>query len=125
MLAVDLSSCVDAEVAPAQLLGRLGSIMRELEQTCHDFQEALSSSLHSDSLLTGSLISRLQEIDRVSQTLGSIAAFTSALESAPSGGLINIGPALDHVRLHAVRDALCGLTAPYADSDVMSGPELF
>jgi hypothetical protein len=125
VLAVDLSSCFDAEVPPAQLLGRLGSILRELEHTCHDFQEALSSSLHSDTLLTGSLISRLQEIDRVSQTLGSIAAFTSALESAPSGELINIGPALDHVRLHAVREALCGFSAPYDDNGMPAGSELF
>ncbi|MBA4339221.1 MAG: hypothetical protein C0421_10275 [Hyphomonas sp.] len=125
MIAENVTSCFESEVAPSLLLARLGSIIRELEHTCNDFQEALSSSLQSDTFLTASLISRLQEIDRVSQTLGSIAAFTSALETAPSGEVINIGKALDHVRLHAVRDALRGLGVPYAESDVPTGAELF
>ena len=125
MIAENVTSRFEPEVAPSLLLARLGSIIRELEHTCNDFQEALSSSLQSDTFLTASLISRLQEIDRVSQTLGSIAAFTSALETAPSGEVINIGKALDHVRLHAVRDALCGLSVPYAESDVLTGAELF
>jgi hypothetical protein len=125
VIAENVTSRFEPEVAPSLLLARLGSIIRELEHTCNDFQEALSSSLQSDTFLTASLISRLQEIDRVSQTLGSIAAFTSALETAPSGEVINIGKALDHVRLHAVRDALCGLSVPYAESDVLTGAELF
>ena len=125
MLAENVTSRFEPEVAPSLLLARLGSIFRELEHTCNDFQEALSSSLQSDTFLTASLISRLQEIDRVSQTLGSIAAFTSALETAPSGDVINISKALDQVRLHAVREALCGLSVPYAESDVPAGAELF
>lgn len=71
------------------------------------------------------MISRLQEIDRVSQTLGSLAAFASALESAPSSDLMDIGHALDHVRLHAVRDILRGLIIPYTDVIDQAEPELF
>lgn len=125
MIAENVTSRFEPEVAPSLLLARLGSILRELEHTCNDFQDALSSSLQSDTFLTASLISRLQEIDRVSQTLGSIAAFTNALETAPSGDLINIVKALDQVRLHAVREALCGFTVPYAENDVPAGAELF
>lgn len=125
MLAENVTSRFEPEVAPSLLLARLGSIFRELELTCNDFQEALSSSLQSDTLLTASLISRLQEIDRVSQTLGSIAAFTSALETGRSGDLINIGPALDLVRLHAVREALCGFSVPHAESPEPYEAELF
>lgn len=125
MLTETLPPRLELEVPPSILLARLSSILRELEHTCNDFQEALSSSLQSDSSLTASLISRLQEIDRVSQTLGSIAAFTSALQITASGEVIEMEKALAHVRLLAVRDALCGLSAPLAEQEEATGSELF
>lgn len=113
------------EVAPTLLLGRVALICRELEKTCNDVQEALSTSLLSDAPLPAALVSRLQEIDRISQTLGALAAFTGALETAPSGTAIDIGPALDQVPLRAVREVLCGLDIPFTDGDCLLYAELF
>jgi hypothetical protein len=125
MPALAPSSDTENEVAATDLMGRLARILRDLQETCMGLQDGLGDGLNSTYPLSSSLGSQLQEIDRVTQTMGELAAFMSALDTGQSDNELHILRALDQVRLHSVRERLEAPDAPDGDTPPTEDIELF
>lgn len=125
MAALALPSNPENEVAATDLMGRLARILRDLHETCMGLQDGLGEGLNMTSPLPSSLGSQIQEIDRITQTMGELATFMSTLDTGQSDNRLAIERAISQVGLHSVRERLETSGAPAGIQASATDIELF